>query len=150
MHRTARPLGLLAALAAGLATLTACGTSPAGPASPAALASAKTAALALPKGVKNATAVPGKVPNDAALRKTVVIASCAQISGGWRASGTATNSTSKAVDYTVTVFFTTPRDTVIGTGDTRVHVAPDSSTQWTAAGKFTAAPSTRCVLRGVG
>jgi hypothetical protein len=151
MHRSVRPLCLFTALVAGPAMLAACSTSPATTTSAAARASAGAkAALALPKGVLNATGVPSAVPNDFALRKTVALTGCGQVSGGWRASGAATNHTSTAVDYTVTVFFTTARDTVIGTGDTKVHVDADATARWNVTSRFAAASGTQCVVRGVG
>ncbi len=76
--------------------------------------------------------------------------SCGQVPGGWQASGTATNHGAAAADFTVTVFFTTPRDTVIGTGDTHVYIRANATTKWNVTSKFAAAPSTHCVLRGVG
>lgn len=145
MHRSVRPLYLLAALVAGPAILAACSTSPSGTS-----AVAKASTLALPSGVVNAKDVPEAVPNDTSLRKSVALTACGQAPGGWRASGTATNHGAKPADFTVTVFFATPRDTVIGTGDARVHIDAGAIATWNVTGKFTAAPGTQCILRGVG
>ncbi|GAA5199396.1 hypothetical protein GCM10023322_74950 [Rugosimonospora acidiphila] len=106
---------------------------------------------ALPPGVVNATAVPTFVPNAATLRENVRLSSCGSTHGGWRAAGSASNPGAKdSRNYTITVFFTTSRGTVIGTGQTQVAVEPDADQQWTVTGAFHPAPDTRCVLRGVG
>jgi hypothetical protein len=112
--------------------------------------SATTTAPTLPKGVTNAVGVPTNVPNSVTLRKNVQLTSCAPTAGGWEASGVAANPVQNPTDYTITVFFTTATDTVIGTGATRVHLDGASNLPWTVAGTFTPAPATRCVLRGVG
>jgi hypothetical protein len=106
--------------------------------------------VALPKGVTNAAGVPTKVANIAKLRNQVQLTSCHQAPGGWMASGTATNPAGTAADYTIAVFFTTKSATVIGTGSTRVRVPGKAHQQWAVTKRFTAAPSTVCVLRGVG
>jgi hypothetical protein len=111
---------------------------------------ATTQGAGLPEGVKNATGVPSKVANTAKLREQVRLTSCHQVPRGWTASGTATNPVSAAVDYTIEVFFTTQSATVIGTGNTRVYVPGKAHQQWAVTKRFTAAPSTVCVLRGVG
>lgn len=152
MRRTARVPFLLVAAAAGTAMLTACGPDSTNTAatSATAAANAKIAALSLPKGVSNATAIPSAVPNENTLRKTVALTACQKVTGGWQAAGTATNHASEAADYTITVFFTTSGATVIGTGDAHVHVDAGKSADWTATGTFTAPPTTQCVVRGVG
>jgi len=148
MHRSVRPLRVSAALVAGLAMLVACGTNSSTTSS--ATSVAQTSAPAHPAGAMNAIGVPGAVPNDTRLRKTVTLTSCGQVPGGWRASGTAANHGATAADYTVTVFFTTPRDTVIGTGGSRVHIDADATVEWSVTGEFAADATTQCVLRGVG
>ena len=149
MHRCVRPLGVLAALVVGPAMLAACSFG-SHDTSASDSASAKAAALALPKGVSNAKDVPNAVANDSSLRKNVALTACGQIDGGWQAAGTATNHEDTPADYAITVFFTTPHDTVIGTGNAHVHIGADSTAKWTVAGKFAAADGTECVLRGVG
>jgi hypothetical protein len=109
-----------------------------------------TTGVTLPKGVTNATAVPTNVANSVSLRKNVQLTTCAKASDGWEASGVASNPTNSATEYTITVFFTTGSATVIGTGDTHVQVGPGSSQPWSVTGSFIPAPSTLCVLRGVG
>ena len=104
----------------------------------------------LPKGVQQATNVPTAVPNTPALRKNVTLAACEKADGGWKASGTATNPGGDAVDYTVTVFFTTDKGTVLGTADTTLTIAPGEKKPWNVTAKLTPAPTTTCVLRGVG
>jgi hypothetical protein len=97
-----------------------------------------------------ATAVPTEVPNDTALRKNVQLSSCKRITGGWGASGTATNPGTTSVDYTITIFFTTSKATVVSTGATHITVDPGDTQTWTVQRKFIAQPKTLCVLRGVG
>jgi hypothetical protein len=108
-----------------------------------------SSSLGLPPGVVGATAVPTAVPNTPALRKNVTLSSCAAADKGWQATGTASTG-DKAADYTITVFFTTSRGTVIGTGQTKVTVKPGTNPTWKVDGAFNPAPDTRCVLRGVG
>lgn len=108
--------------------------------------SAKTTPITQPKSV------PASVPNSAGVikDKLVSITSCKATSGGWQASGTAKGKSGKKATYTVTVFFTTNRATVQAFGQTKVTVAKGKSATWTVAKKFTATPSTLCVLRGAG
>lgn len=103
----------------------------------------------LPKGVQGATDIPDDVPNDPDVRDNVAVSSCESAAGGWRASGTATNPGKKPVTYTVTVFFTTNAATVIGTGRTKVQVAPGADETWHIDDAIKAPDSTLCVLRGV-
>jgi hypothetical protein len=109
-----------------------------------------TNAPGLPSGVVGATNVPTKVANDVKLRSSVTVTKCAPTADGWAASGIARNRTGEAVSYTITVFFTTPTTTVIGTGSDRVSVKPHGRSSWQVHARFTPAKNTRCVLRGVG
>ncbi|WP_127473919.1 hypothetical protein [Microbacterium sulfonylureivorans] len=104
----------------------------------------------LPEGVQQATDVPTDVPNDPDVRGDVELTTCEEAEGGWRASGTASNSGTSTKDYTITVFFTTEGGTVIGAGDTELSVAAGESSEWSVTGELTPAPTTNCVLRGVG
>jgi hypothetical protein len=97
-----------------------------------------------------ATAVPSEVANDIDLRKNVQLTSCKRIAGGWGASGTAANPGTKPVDYTITIFFTTAKATVVSTGATHITVDPGDTQHWTVNKKFAANPKMLCVLRGVG
>ena len=97
-----------------------------------------------------ATAVPTDVANDIDLRKNVRLSSCKRIADGWGASGTATNPGTKPVDYTITVFFTTAKATVLSTGETHVRVDPGDKESWNVNRKFATHSKTLCVLRGVG
>jgi hypothetical protein len=83
-------------------------------------------------------------------RKSVLLTGCAAASGGWQASGTATNPESTAAKYTITVFFTDQHATVENFAVTDVTVAPGQTAHWQASKKFTASPKSLCVLRGVG
>ena len=103
----------------------------------------------LPPGVTNATAVPTKVANVPALRRNVVISSCAKTETGWAASGTANNPGSADKTYAITIFFATAGGTVIGLGHADVAVPAGGTKQWRAEQSFHAAPETQCVLRGV-
>jgi hypothetical protein len=104
----------------------------------------------LPPGVTNATDVPTNVPNNVQLRGNVQIGACKAVPGGWEATGTAINPTSKAITYTVTVFFTTRQATVVATGATKVDVKPGAHQPWAVRKSFAAPNPTLCVLRGVG
>jgi len=97
-----------------------------------------------------ATAVPTDVANDIDLRKHVSLQACRRIAGGWAASGTATNPGTEPVDYTITIFFTTAKATVVGTGETHVKVDPGHEKTWTVDRKLATDSKTLCVLRGVG
>ena len=105
---------------------------------------------ALPSGVPQAGAVPTKVPNDPALRQNVSVTDCSKTAKGWKAAGKATNPTDKPLDYTLTVFFTSDKATVLNTADTTVKVDPGKSANWTVQKDFPTTPKTLCVLRGVG
>jgi len=142
------PLLAVAGCSSGGSSAGADKTSPAGASQASPAATAEGAAL--PEGVTNAADVPSKVANTAKLREQVQLTSCHQVPGGWTASGTATNTVSTPVDYTIVVFFTTKSATVIGTGSTRVYVRGKAHQQWAVTKRFIAAPSTVCVLRGVG
>ncbi|MDP9904635.1 hypothetical protein [Arthrobacter bambusae] len=124
--------------------LTGCGN-----AAPAPAPSATETVNALPAGVTQPTAVPTDVPNDANVRQNVKITDCSSADGGWAAKGTANNPGNKAVDYTITVFFTTDQATVLHTAQTKVAVEPGKSADWNITEKFPTTPKTLCVLRGV-
>lgn len=104
----------------------------------------------LPPGVTGATALPAEIPNTPSLRGNVTLDACTATKGGWSATGTARNSDDRAVNYTITVFFTTSSATVIETAQVKVAVKPGGTETWTASKKFTAPTTTLCVLRGVG
>jgi hypothetical protein len=109
-----------------------------------------SSAPGLPPGVVNATSLPVSPPNSPALRSNVSVSSCAATTGGWGASGTATNPGTASADYTITVFFTTVNATVIGSAQTHVTVKAGGKESWSASATFTAPAKTLCVLRGVG
>lgn len=105
---------------------------------------------ALPEGVKPASNIPTKVPNDTKLRKNVLLSTCEKTDKGWSAAGTASNPGKKTVEYEITVFFTTSQATVIETGKTKVEVKPGKDAKWSIKKDFKTAPTMLCVLRGVG
>ena len=109
----------------------------------------KPKSAGLPAGVVADTKVPMAVANSVALRKRVQLASCARVTGGWRASGSAEGVRGHK-SYTVTVFFTTAANTVIATGSTKVPVNRANPSSWKVVGHFVAPSGTRCILRGVG
>ena len=109
-----------------------------------------SAPAALPSDVPQAGKVPTKVPNDPALRKNVTVSDCSQAGKGWKAAGKATNPSDKPLDYTLTVFFTSDKATVLNTADTSVKVEPGKTAEWTIQKDFPATAKTLCVLRGVG
>ncbi len=81
----------------------------------------------------------------------MAITKCVSTPGGWKASGNAVNSSdTKRFKAKITVFFTTTSATVLDYAQTSVDVAPGKTGTWTAAAKFKAEPTMRCVLRGVG
>ena len=153
---TSRPIAIPARLAAGVLALgiavplllAGCTASP--EPSPKTSHSAAADVKGLPEGVQQATDVPTEVPNTPALRRNVTVSTCEKVDGGWKAEGSAMNDTDDPVDLTVTIFFTSDRGTVLGTGDTKVSVKPKSSADWAVTSKLTPTEKTLCVLRGVG
>ena len=102
----------------------------------------------LPPGVTPQT-LPTKVRNSIDKRKSVAITSCAGVSGGWGAKGTASNKGAKDETFTITIFFTTSQATTIASAVTKVTVKPGDTANWAASSKFKAADTMLCVLRGV-
>ena len=106
-----------------------------------------------PRAAKDARAdsaaarIPLKVPNSVQARKAVTLAGCTAASAGGQAAGTVT--APRAAAYTITVFFTTSKATVVGYAITTVHATPGRATPWQASGHFRAPHGMRCVLRGV-
>ncbi len=98
---------------------------------------------------KIAASVPSKVPNAVADRKYVTMSSCSAATGGGTAGGEIKSGLSKSSDYRITVFFIDKQATVIGYGHTSVSAKPGVKTAWHLTAKFTTAPGTSCVLRGV-
>lgn len=94
--------------------------------------------------------VPTDVPNEPALRGNVQISACQRDGDGWKASGTARNPAHEDTAYTITVFFTSDKATVLGTGDTTVKISAGKSAEWEVRSDLTPTPEMRCVLRGVG
>jgi hypothetical protein len=93
--------------------------------------------------------LPATVPNVVSLRRNVTVTSCHAISGGWEASGTASNPGAGPVTYQITIFFTTPRATVLDYAAASVAVQPGKTGGWTAEQHFATVPGILCVLRGV-
>lgn len=93
--------------------------------------------------------LPSTVPNNLTLRKNVTITACHAIAGGWAATGTAANPGTSPGNYQITVFFTTPRATVLDYATVAVVVQPGKTAQWTAEQRFATVPGMICVLRGV-
>ena len=136
----------IAAAAAALVTVAACGTS--------GHHAAPTTGPTLPRPTSTHTltagpSIPLDVPNVPADRHNVTIGSCAGDSNSWHAAGTATNSTGVPATYEVTVFFTTEHATVLGFASTKVLTAAHKQATWSVASKFVNSGSLRCVLRGV-
>ena len=104
----------------------------------------------MPSGVVQDPNVPTNVLNTPSLRQYVAITACDRSPNGYTAKGTANNPTKAEKPYTITVFFTTNRGTVIGTGAIKVSVLPGQTQKWQIDGQLTPAPGTECVLRGVG
>lgn len=94
-----------------------------------------------------ATRIPLKVPNSVTARKAVTLAGCTAASAGGQATGTVT--APRAAAYSITVFFTTSKATVVGYATTTVHATSGRVTPWQASGHFRAPHGMRCVLRGV-
>jgi hypothetical protein len=93
--------------------------------------------------------LPATIPNDVTLHKDVEITACHATTGGWEASGTATDPGSSPVTYDITVVFTTPRATVLDYATTSVTVQPGATARWTARQEFATVAGMLCVLRGV-
>lgn len=146
-HGTPHHRRMLATLAAALSVGLLAACTPSSQSGPTAT---PAQAFGLPSGVRQATSVPSDVPNMPALRRNVAIDTCASSDGGWKAVGTAKNPTKADVTYTISIFFTTDKGTVIGTGKTKVAVSAGATRDWTVSSRLTPAPDTRCILRGVG
>jgi hypothetical protein len=108
------------------------------------------AATTAPPIVQNTLPPATSIVNDVTKRKSVAITACAATAGGWTASGTAANTGGKSVKYDITIFFTNDQATVEDFATASVTVKAGGNEKWTATKKFTAATTTRCVLRGVG
>lgn len=92
---------------------------------------------------------PLNVPNDVSVRHNVAITSCSGDTTHWQAGGTAVNTAHNAVNYRVTVFYTTAQDTVVGSAATTVTVPGAGKATWSAPANIKAGHELRCVLRGV-
>ena len=103
----------------------------------------------LPDGVSLPADLPTDVRNDPDARADVALDSCAASDGGWRATGTVSNSDASDATYGITVFFTTDAGSVIGFGSAEVEVASSGESEWEIDGQFVPADPTLCVLRGV-
>lgn len=122
-------------------------TSKSGPASSS--GTGKPTAAATTAIVQNTLPPAKSIGNTVVKRKTVTVAACTATADGWRAAGTAVNATGKAVDYTITIFFTTDKATVQDFAVTKLSVPAKTTLKWTADKKFKATQPTLCVLRGV-
>ncbi|MGL5852625.1 MAG: hypothetical protein ACRCZD_17740 [Phycicoccus sp.] len=89
------------------------------------------------------------IVNEPAARKDVTQQGCAAAEGGWGASGTVRNSTTKEAAYTIVVSFTNSKSTVLARGTQKLKVAPGKSAKWSTSAKFKAPKDVVCVLRGV-
>ena len=137
-------------------TLAACTSSGGSPApthsgSTAATSSTKRSTPAVRVPSQHLLPNPSRISNSVKLRRQVAITKCVSTAEGWKAEGNAVNTGSdKRFKATITVFFTTTSATVLDYAETKVDVAPGKTRTWSAAAKFDAAPTMRCVLRGVG
>lgn len=89
------------------------------------------------------------VANDIALRKNVTQSSCERRSTTSSASGTATNPTTAALTYHLTVYFTTTKGTDLAKATTDVRVPAKGTAKWSASKTFGYKSAVRCVLVGV-
>jgi hypothetical protein len=89
------------------------------------------------------------IVNNPAVRTQAAIVSCRSVSGGWEASGIATNPLGNSHRYVLTVYFTDPSATVLGSGRTSVEVPGGSSRTWHVIARLSATLPVRCVLAGV-
>jgi hypothetical protein len=90
-----------------------------------------------------------KIVNEPAARKDVTQNGCTAADGGWGASGTVRNSTTKDASYVIVVSFTNSKSTVLARGTKKLKVAAGKSAKWSASAKFKAPKDVVCVLRGV-
>jgi hypothetical protein len=91
-----------------------------------------------------------KYVNDVHLRPGVFTTACHASAGGWRASGTVKNAGHTAHAFTMTVYFTDSKATVLASGQNTVQVAAGDSGTWAVTAKFFAPAAVNCVLVGVG
>ncbi len=94
-------------------------------------------------------ALPKRITNQPAVRKSVVQTSCSAIASGWSASGTAKNSTATTRTYRIVVYFTTVHATTLDFARTSVRVAPGHTAKWTASKKFAAQKQMLCPMPGI-
>jgi hypothetical protein len=137
-----RPRAVLAAGALGL--LAAC----AGHA-PAAHPTASLPTPAMTKSMGGGPSLPRSVPNEVTARARVAMTTCKGDASSWSAGGTASNTTSSPVTYAVTVFFTSPKATVLSSASADVTTPAHKTVAWSAASHFHSGGPIRCVLRGV-
>lgn len=141
----------LASIVATCGVLTACtshGTTPR-PTASASPSGTTGPQSATPSITQHPVPPPTAIANDTARRKYVTMTGCAASSGGWAASGTATNPGAHATSYTITIFFTTSTATVLDFAKTTVAVPAGQHRSWRAAARFSAPANMLCVLRGV-
>ena len=143
------PLAVVAVTAAALA-LTGCSSSGGGNAGKSSSnAPSIVSASIAPTHAQRPIPADAKIKEVPALRKTISLAKCASVSGGWSSSGTAKNTSKSAKTYHILVFFTDKYSRTIDYARTDVKVAAGESATWTASTKFTAPTGTQCVLRGL-
>lgn len=86
--------------------------------------------------------------NDPALYETVTLAECSKSDGGWQATGTAENTTSRRVAYSVLVFFTDAEARTVASARAVVTAPPGGTATWRAARRFEA-EGVQCLVRSV-
>jgi hypothetical protein len=112
------------------------------PASPVASSSSAKAPV-----VGDPTVLP--IKNNVTRRAQAAVRVCSGDSTGWTATGTAKNPDAGAHTYTLTVYFSNTKGTVIGSGKTTKTVAGKATGTWTVSAKFAAPAKVNCVLVSV-
>jgi hypothetical protein len=141
----------------GAATLAACTGSSgtrhdaAGPTSRAAAPTPSSPVSAPPtfSGTQHRLPTGAATKNNPQLYKNVSLTGCSATAHGWKGTGTATNTTSRAIDYSVLVLFTDAQARDIDSATATIRVPARTSAHWTAARKFAAPKNVQCVIRAV-
>lgn len=83
------------------------------------------------------------------LYEHVALTGCEATDDGWRALGTAENTSEAELTFSVLVVFTDAQARIVDSASAQVTVAPSDAGEWTAERTFEAPAGTSCVVRAV-
>ncbi|WP_158277225.1 hypothetical protein [Serinibacter arcticus] len=93
--------------------------------------------------------LPTDLPDDPALRTSVLLTGCGEAEGGWQGTGTAANPGGEDLGYQIIVFFTDAYSRAVDSSTITVEVPAGETVEWSAAKEFAPPEGTQCVLRAV-